>query len=281
MIVETDFPHPRDLLYFQEVATTANLSRAAERLGVGQSTLSISLKRLEDLLQVVLFTRNAKGLKLTPAGERLLGQSQELIEAWSRVMSETRRSQTELQGRFRLGCHVSVALYTLNPFIRDFYAKYPGIEFQLVHDKSRVICEQIISGRIDFGFVVNPVRHPDLVIRKLATDEVGFMSLDGKISDVLIYNPDLLQSQALLRRSKLNFSRSITSESLEVISLMARTGLGTAILPSRVAAALAPELMHLKQLPVYLDQVTFCYRRDLIKSAAATAILEETRKLRI
>lgn len=281
MASSLDFPHPRDLKYFQEIALTLNLSRAAERLGVGQPSLSLSLQRLEESLQVALFTRTTKGLKLTPSGDRLLQHSNQLVDNWNLLVSETRKSQTELQGRFRLGCHPSVALYTLNPFVRDFYARHGGIEFQLVHDRSRIICEQVISGKIDFGFVINPVQHPELVIRKLATDEVAFWSLTGKVSDVLIYTPDGVQSQTLLKKAKLKFSRTLSSDNLEVISLIARSGVGTAILPTRVAKTLAPELQRIPNLPVYTDQVTFCYRHDLPKSAATAAILAEVRLLKI
>lgn len=278
---DQDFPHPRDLIYFQEVAATANLSRASERLGIGQSTLSLSLKRLEDLLQVSLFTRTTRGLKLTAPGDRLLQRSNSLLDEWRALVNETRRLQTDLRGRFRLGCHPSVALYALNPFLNDFYRDYPGIEFQLIHAQSRVVCEQVISGRIDFGFVVNPVRHPDLVIRKLATDEVGFWSRTGERSEVLVYNPDLIQSQTLLRKAAPLIANAITSESLEVISAIARSGMGMAILPTRVTQALAPELRRITDLPTYLDQVTFCYRRDLPRSAAVTKILEATKNLRL
>ena len=49
------YPTSWDLRYFQEIAHTGNLSRAAERLGVGQPTLSLSLKRLENNLGAKLF----------------------------------------------------------------------------------------------------------------------------------------------------------------------------------------------------------------------------------
>ena len=123
-----------------------------------------------------------------------------------------------------------------------------------MHAKSPVVCEQIISGHIDFGFVVNPVRHPDLVIRKLATDEVGFWSVTGTKSEVVIYNPDLIQSQTLLRKAAPLIVNAITSESLEVISTIARSGMGMAILPTRVARTIAPELNRITEFPVYPDQ---------------------------
>ena len=47
------------------------------------------------------------------------------------------------------------------------YFKSPLIKIQLVHDLSRKILEQILSYEIDFGIVINPIRHPDLILKKI------------------------------------------------------------------------------------------------------------------
>lgn len=277
------YPQPWDLRYFQEIALTLNLSRAAERLGVGQPALSLALKRLEQGLQVKLFLRRNRGLTLTPAGQRLLRESNRLLSSWEAVVSETRRSVTELVGNYTLGCHPSVAIYSLKAVLRDLYANYSGIEIRLIHGLSRVVCEGVISGSIDFGIVVNPIKHPDLVIHKLAADEVCFWRATNGLNGVLLYNPDLTQSQYLLKKAKRNmkFDRSIASDNLEVIATLAASGTGAAILPSRVVKAVAPELKRLKESPVYLDEVTFVYRADLPKTASSECIIKVMRSLSI
>ena len=196
------YPHPWDLRYFQEIALTLNLSRASERLGIGQPALSLALKRLEDALQVKLFLRRNRGLILTSAGQRLLREANRLLSDWEAVVSETRKSETELVGRYTLGCHPSVAIYCLKDVLRELYGSYPGIEIKLSHDLSRIICEGVISGSLDFGIVVNPIKHPDLVIHKLASDEVSFWRASNGLKDVLIYNPELTQSQSLLKKNQ-------------------------------------------------------------------------------
>lgn len=269
------YPDPWDLRYFQEIATTKNLSRAAERLGVGQPALSLSLKRLEEHLQVELFLRRRQGLVLTAAGLRLFRETQKLLAAWESVVSETKKSQTEIAGRFRLGCHPSVAIYALKDVLRKIYDKYPAIELQLVHGLSRLICEEVISGSIDFGIVVNPVRHEDLVIHSLAKDEVCFWKAKNSLSDVLIYNPDLLQAQTLLNRVKKQklFRRSISSENLEVTAVLAGAGAGVAILPTRVVKSIAPHLIKMSELPFFTDEITFIHRFDLVKTAATKSLI--------
>lgn len=113
------YPDPWDLRYFQEIARTLNLSRAAERLGVGQPALSLAVKRLEDSLEAQLFLRRNRGLVLTSAGQRLLRESNLLLSAWESLVAETKKSEVELTGRYTLGCHPSVAIYSLKNILRN------------------------------------------------------------------------------------------------------------------------------------------------------------------
>ncbi|MCY4644148.1 MAG: LysR family transcriptional regulator [Bacteriovoracales bacterium] len=269
------YPTSWDLRYFQEIAHTANLSRAAERLGVGQPTLSLSLKRLENNLGAKLFLRRNRGLTLTPAGQRLLQESNRLLFHWESIVSEIKKSKTELVGRYSLGCHPSIAICVLKDILREFYVSFPGIEIQLTHGLSRIVCEGVISGTIDFGIVVNPVRHPDLVIHKLARDEVGFWKMPNSLKDVLIYHPSLIQTQSLLKKikNKMFFKRSIVSENLEVIASLSGTGTGIAILPGRVAKAIAPQLKRMKNTPIYRDEITLVHRFDMPKTPGSKCIV--------
>lgn len=270
------YPDPWDLRYFQEIAQTKNLSRAAERLGVGQPALSLSLKRLEEHLQVELFLRRRQGLVLTAPGQKLLRECQKLLAVWEALVSETKKSQTDIAGRFRLGCHPSVAIYALKDVLRKTYEKYPAIELQLVHGLSRLICEEVISGSIDFGIVVNPIRHDDLVIHPLAKDEVCFWKAKNSLADVLICNPDLMQVQTLLNKIKKQkrFLRSVSSENLEVTAALAGAGAGIAILPTRVAKAMAPHLIKMTELPSFTDEIAFIHRFDLVKTAATKTLIK-------
>lgn len=276
------YPSPWDLRYFQELALTENISRAAERLAIAQPTLSLSLKRLEDSLQVKLFYRRNRGLVLTPSGQRLLRECNQLLNYWNNIVSETRKSKNEIKGLFTIGCHATVGIYSLNPLLKNLYSHFPGIEIQLKHGLSRVICERVITNQIDFGIVVNPVIHPDLVLNKLGHDEVCYWQTPQTIADVLIYNPDLIQSQSMLKKLKSKkFTRTIKTESLELIAVLAKSGAGTAILPSRVVHALAPGLQKIHQLPTFIDDIYFIYRSDLPKTPASKVLIESIKNIKI
>lgn len=277
------YPNPWDIHYFQEIATTLNLSRASERLGVGQPTLSLSLKRLEDNLGVQLFYRRNKGLILTDSGQRLLKESNALLASWQSLVAETKKSETELVGRYSLGCHPSVGLYALQDIVKNIYKTYEFIELQLIHGLSRQICEKVIRGEVDFGLVVNPLKHPDLVIHKITTDEVCFWKTNDSLQDVIIYNPNLVQTQDLLNKIKHKkvFSRVMTTDSLEVISTLTNSGAGVGILPKRVAKVFSERLEKITSLPSYKDEIAFIYRADIIKTESARCLIESFKNLKI
>jgi DNA-binding transcriptional LysR family regulator len=75
--------HLRDLRYFAAVAEEGNFGRAAARLHVTQPTLSQQIAALERQLRTRLLERGPRGVRVTPAGTRLLAASRELLATWA------------------------------------------------------------------------------------------------------------------------------------------------------------------------------------------------------
>jgi LysR family transcriptional regulator, cell division regulator len=278
-------PSAAELNYFLEVAHTLNLSRAAERLGISQPALTIAIRRLEDSLGQPVLLRGKTGVRLTRAGEKLTIQARALLQEWEKITADASKDASEIRGRFTLGCHPSVALYTL-PFVMPrLLTEYPDLEIQLTHDLSRKITEDVISFKIDFGIVVNPTPHPDLVIIPLINDEVTLWVNEeggGKqaLSGVLIYDPALVQIQQILRKldqKKLGIKRTITSGNLEVITALVGCGVGIGILPGRVAGRIkTPKLVELPgSWPIFKDKICLVYRADAQKSKAGQIISKQ------
>ncbi|MGZ3697945.1 MAG: LysR family transcriptional regulator [Bdellovibrionota bacterium] len=277
-------PSPTELTYFVEIANTLNISRAAERLGITQPSLSLAVQRLEDSFGLPLLLRGKSGVKLTQAGHRLLGQARSLLSEWERLRGDAIRDEEEVRGRYTLGCHPSVGLYTLPGTLPRLFKDHPGLELKLVHDLSRRITEEVISFRVDFGLVVNPTQHPDLVIKTLFKDEVSLWTGKGSspLQDphsgegVLICEPDLLQTQAILKqvnKAGFKFGRTLTSSNLELVTELVAAGAGVGILPERVARRVKSfGLRPIEGAPVYQDKICLAYRADMQKSKASRTI---------
>jgi len=278
----TMIPSPAELEYFLEVSNTLNVSRAAERLGISQPTLSLAIQRLEHTFGAALLIRNKSGVKLTHTGQKLVAQARSLLHEWEKIRGDTLRDESEIRGRYVIGCHVSVALYALPRFLPRLMEGHPALEIKLVHDLSRRITEDVISFKVDFGIVVNPWQHPDLVIKPVCRDEVSLWVAkkpsalqDPYTGDgILICDPELLQSQSILKqlaKKGMKFKRTLTSSNLEVITAMVAAEGGVGILPARVATRVkALGLKPLgKESPRMFDQHSVVYRADAQKSKAS------------
>ncbi|CDZ77782.1 Cyn operon transcriptional activator [Legionella massiliensis] len=267
-------PSAAELEYFLEVSNTLNLSRASERLGVSQPSLSLAIKRLEQSLGAQIFVRHKHGVTLTQAGQQLLLQARLLLQHWENTKSKALASHQKVQGYITVGCHPTIAIYLVSKFLADLLENYPKLEIHLKHDISRKITEQVINLSIHIGIVVNPFKHPDLVIRKICEDEVTFWVAEGarKIQDihskdaVILCEPDLTQTQNLLQKIKKTGTapkRIMTMNSLEVVANLTANGCGIGILPTRVAKSMYPDkLRRIPNAPVYSDEVCLIYRNE-------------------
>lgn len=252
-----------DLKYFLEVAKTGNITRASERLGVTQPSISLALKRLEQKTGIILLERSSRGTHLTRQAEGLFRIGERMLLEWDRDTRMIAQGQETPIGRYSIGAHSAVAQYTLQGFLPLLLENYADLEFDFHHDLSRRITEKVVSRECDIGLVINPVPHPDLIMVKLLTDEVTLFKAPGYKGDVLILDPDLKQSQALLKsiRKIFPFKRLIHSPSLEVIRHMCESKAGVAILPTRVAAQSAG-IKVIPNAPVFKDELFLIYRME-------------------
>jgi DNA-binding transcriptional LysR family regulator len=149
----------------------------------------------------------------------------------------------------------------------------------------------VIDLSVDFGIVVNPIQHSDLIIRKLCNDEVTFWVGPGKNKiqnpqdeqAIILCDPELTQTQILLKKCKkshINTQRIMAVPNLNVVASLCDAGAGIAILPTRVVKALHPKsLRALPNAPVYSDEICLIYRNELRNVRAAQVIIETIRQL--
>lgn len=268
-----------EIEYFVEVYQTRHVSNAAIRLGVTQPTLTLSLQKLEDKLGTKLFHRTRQGVVPTEQGALFYRKSLALLDCWGEVHKGIQRSTSEISGRFKIGCHQSVGAYTLPRFLAHLHEQAPGIEIELTHDFSRKVTEGVVSYGIDAGFVVNPTRHPDLVLKKLGEDRVLFWKKRGasRLPETLFADRNLAQMQELLGKTHAkDFKgwRLIGTPSLELIRTLTLSGQGIGILPERVAKADGADLVpYDPDLPTYEDKIFLAYRKDVLSSKAGRELI--------
>lgn len=130
-------PLPRtldlDLLRsFAAVARLRSFSRAAQMLLRGQSTISLQIQRLEDLLGQRLFERSPRAVRLTLAGEMFLVDAERMLAMNDDMLA--RAAEANVEGRVRLGTPEDFATTHLQDVLARFAGAHPGVVLEVTCD---------------------------------------------------------------------------------------------------------------------------------------------------
>jgi DNA-binding transcriptional LysR family regulator len=158
------------LRYFVASAEAGSMTAAAERLVIAQSAVSTAVSNLEKDLRLQLFIRRrARGLTLTPAGERFLQQARDLLSQAREMAEEARGTGLHLSGPVAVGCFVTMAPLYLPPLLTDCAAAYPDVEVRVVEGETDALAEALRAGRIDFALAYNLGFDEGVTREKVAT----------------------------------------------------------------------------------------------------------------
>lgn len=117
--------------YFIATAEMGSLSRAAEKLGISQSTLSRQLVGLEKALGDSLFNRSTQGVDLTEFGLLLLEEATTMQQSAQRLHRIANGERNEVSGSIRVSVNQIIAQYYLPNILSDFMDRYPNIHVQI------------------------------------------------------------------------------------------------------------------------------------------------------
>ena len=115
------------LRYFVAVAETGSFTRAAERCGVAQPSLSQQIQTLEKKLRQQLFDRLGRRVLLTEAGKELLGRATAILASVDEAERSLRDGLEPGTGRLAVGAIPTVAPYLLPPVLTGFLRRYPSV----------------------------------------------------------------------------------------------------------------------------------------------------------
>ena len=140
---------------FVTVAELGGVTRAAERLNLTQSAVSMQMKRLEAALDQQLLERVGRGVSLTREGEQLLGYGRRMLmlndEAWQRMTHHA------FEGRVRFGVPEDLVDPFVIPVMRDFAADFPRARVSLTSSFTRQLVEQFKARQLDIMLTTEPL----------------------------------------------------------------------------------------------------------------------------
>ena len=147
--------HLRD---FVAIARAQSARSAARSLGLTQPALTRSLQELEQELGSTLFERHARGMALTPAGERFLVRAQAALEEVRRGFEEAGQARGDMQGSVAVALSSAVVLAMLPSAYKQFRRECPQVRLRIVESLFPAAEPALRDGRLDFYVGPRPER---------------------------------------------------------------------------------------------------------------------------
>lgn len=141
-------PGLEEMNAFAAIAERRSFAKAAVALGVSPSTLSQTIRDLEERLGVRLLNRTTRSVAPTEAGERLLERLRPLLADFDAAIDTVRAFRDKPAGIIRLTVPPPAATFILAPVLQRFFAAYPDIKLEISVDLNLV---DIVADRFDAG----------------------------------------------------------------------------------------------------------------------------------
>lgn len=155
---------------FVALIEAGGFTAAGARLGVSQSSVSHTVKALEQSLGTSLFDRRQSPPVMTDGARRLLPHARAMLAAAEALRQEVQAERGLKSGVLRIGSFgPSSSLRLLPRLLRAFALKHPGVEVRVEEEADGVIAQWLTDRRVELGFVTLPEDRFDTV--HLASDE--------------------------------------------------------------------------------------------------------------
>lgn len=225
---------------FALIAETGSVTRAADALGRQQSTVSLRLQRLEDVLGRRLVDRGSRSLRLTPEGAAFLGDARRLLGVNDEIVA--RAAEPDMRGRVRLATPEDFATRHLPGVLARFAKAHPGVFLEVTCDLTLNLMPRFRRGEFDLALIKRePVsaRAGQLVWREplvWVMADAG-MAAAGVLPLVVSPRPCIYRRRAeqALDRARRPWRVAYTCASLAGSLAAVKAGLGVTVLPKDMA----------------------------------------------
>ncbi|HXB20065.1 MAG TPA: LysR family transcriptional regulator [Candidatus Solibacter sp.] len=255
------------LRYFYAVARVRSFTRAAEELGIGQSSLSQQIRTLEKKIGTPLFERLGRSVRLTACGEALREPAQSILQQVTMAENSLANLRDGVRGRLRIGVIPTILPYWIAPRIADFRNAFPDVDLQLFEDQTPRLVEQLQSGDLDIAVASLPVKNPDIICSELFREPLllavpkdhplaGNLAVDlGAFLDeplLMLKEGHCLRDNVLMActRSKAELRSIFETNQLESIFQLIQSGFGVTLVPAMACShGVGCALLRLKSSP--------------------------------
>lgn len=176
----------RFLTTFRAIASLESFTLAARQLGYSQSTVSAQIRSLEAEAGARLFQRTGRKLRLTDTGTRLLELSENILSLETKVR-ELSSEGSGPSGELRIAAVESLIVVRLRDVLATFRSVCPDVCVSLHNSVCVETVDSVVHAEVELAFVIMPpLRHPDLEVIPLATEEMVFVASANADEDLLL-----------------------------------------------------------------------------------------------
>ncbi len=262
------------LEYFVRVAESATMVQAAESMNVSQSTLSMSIKKLETELGTKLFRRAGHTLKLTPEGEILhKGAAKILFD----VATLKKRLSAEDETRSHTIVVASDAVDFAIESVYIYSTLHPQASLQHIRARHVTMRSMLLSRQVDFCLSLYPIGDDNIESTLLLSEPMYLLArLDSRFADMPFVRMRDLENETLVTLGKGNAFRDICENfysmlgmtpksilevgELEALSMSVRKRFGVSFIPQSVQGKSDFQPGSFNTLCARPMQESFCYR---------------------
>ena len=281
-----------DLKVFEAVVRLGSMNRAAAELNTVQSNVTARVRALELELGVILFQRHARGVKITPAGRRMLPFSARISKVFSDAKAAARDDGVP-SGVLEVGTLETTAAIRLPSVLASFTKAYPKVRPVVTTGTTCSLIEDVVECRLEGAFVAGPVDHPDLQQENAFREELVLVtprSIRG-IEDLTSINElkTIVFRVGCSYRKRLDkvlskagtlVAQPLEFGSIEAILGCVAAGVGITLLPKGVVAAAWRDgqvAVHQLEQEFAEMQTMFIRRTDAYVSSALSTFLQIVR----
>jgi LysR family hydrogen peroxide-inducible transcriptional activator len=278
----------RDLRYLLAVCEHQHFGRAAQACGVSQPTLSVQVRKLEELLGVALFERSSKTVAPTEACARLIGHARAAVAEAEAILAVARDLRDPLAGRFRLGIIPTLAPYLLPLVFAPLRESLPALEIEPWEDQTSALLERLRAHELDAALLATEPDGADLTSQKLFAEPflaalppdhhlTGSETVDEAdlAPDILVLaDGHCLRDQTLAACGHNGaLGGALRASSLSTLLNMVAAGYGTTLIPGLAAGAAQDAGIALRPLTANAGRtVRIAWRAQFPRRAAAEAV---------
>jgi LysR family hydrogen peroxide-inducible transcriptional activator len=243
-----NLPTFRQLEHLVLLAEHGHFGRAAQAGHVTQSTLSASIKELENILQASLVDRTKRRVVFTPLGREIVERARRILREGEDLVEAARAESEPLSGTLRMGVVPTIGPFLLPNVLPRLRRAYPALRLYLVEDLTSRLVEELHAGNLDIVLLALPYECGNVEMRALFRDPFkvalphGHPLAGGKKIDLeqLRHGELLLLKEGhCLREQALAACRLVDRKQLEPVEAtslytlvqMVDNGLGVTLLP--------------------------------------------------